>query len=336
VVQTHGKNLLAIGSFGAAIGLREGDRNLVLAPLFAQFGLRCGLYIDIMVGATTVLDAVFDPGKIVALIERELISALPGPPTILAALLSPLAQGRDLSSLRIAITGSTIIPEELVIELLERKVFESVLTAYGLTEACGPVSVSSPHDSPATVSRFAGRVMDHLQIRVVDPDGRTLPAGERGELLVRSAAVMNGYLDDPEQTAAAVSADGWLRTGDIGLVTAEGYVRITGRLKDMYICGGFNVYPAEVEATFREHPEVRDVALIGIPDERLGEVGLAYLVLADGATLDAAAMSTWCRGVMANYKVPRRFVALDALPLNSSLKVDKLALRGLTLRPTDD
>lgn len=325
VVLTHGKNLLAIGSFGEAIGLRPGDRNLVLAPLFAQFGLRSGLYMDIILGATTVLDSVFDGKRIIDLIEQERITVLPGPPTILAALLSPLAQGRDLGSLRIAITGSTVVPEDLVISLLDNKIFDNVMTAWGLTEACGPVSVSSLQDTPAQVSIYAGRVMDHLELKVVDPDGKTVPTGERGELLVRGPTVMNEYFGLPDETAATVDQDGWLSTGDVGSVDEGGYVQITGRLKDMVIVGGLNVYPAEVEATIREHETVRDVALIGIPDERLGEVGLAYVV--PEGDFDEQELARWCREVLANYKVPRVFVPIDELPLNSSLKVDKLALR---------
>jgi len=327
VVQTHRKNLLAMSGLAAALGLRAGDRNLVLAPLFAQFGLRCGLFIDILTGATTVLDSVFDGARVIDLIERERITMLPGPPTILAALLSPLAGGRDLSSLRIAITGSTVIPEKLVMALIENSVFDHVFTAYGLTEACGPVSVSSHNDSPAQVATYAGRTLDHIELKVVDPAGTTLGPGQRGELLVRAPTVMNGYLNDAEQTAAVIDTDGWLRTGDVGLISEDDHIQITGRVKEMVIVGGLNVYPTEVEASIREHPAVRDVALVGVEDERLGEVGVAFIVSHPGARFDAGALHTWCREVLANYKVPRLFVEMAQLPLNSSLKVDKLALR---------
>ncbi|HTK63538.1 MAG TPA: AMP-binding protein [Pseudonocardia sp.] len=328
VVQTHGKNIVAMRALAAAVGLVPTDRNLVLAPLFAQFGLRCGLFIDIIEGATSVIDSVFDGQRIIDLVERERITFLPGPPTILAAMLSPLAQGRDISSLRLTLTGSTVIPEELVVSLQENKVFDHVLTAYGLTEACGPVSVSSLEDTPAQVCTYAGRALEHVRIKVVDPDsGATLGPDERGEFLVHSSTVMDGYLNDPDGTAEAVTPDGWLHTGDIGLLTEDGYVQVTGRLKDMVIVGGLNVYPAEVENTIREHDAVRDVALIGVVDDRLGEVGAAFIVPEPGAALDVDALHSWCREVLANYKVPRFFLELDRLPLNSSLKVDKLALR---------
>ncbi|AIJ21289.1 AMP-binding protein [Amycolatopsis methanolica] len=333
VIQTHGKNLLAMKALGAALGFRPGDRNLVLAPLFAQFGMRAGLYMGLMHAAATILESAFDPDAIIDLVERERVTVLPGPPTILAAFLTPKARQRDLSSLRIALTGSTVIPEELVIGLLENNIFDNVLTAYGLTEACGPVSVSSLQDSPATVSQYAGRVLEHLEFRVVDAEGRTMSAGEQGEFLVRGPTVMSGYLNDPEQSAKAVNPEGWLHTGDVGLVDPGGYVKVTGRLKDMFIVGGFNVYPAEVENSIREHEGVREVALVGIPDERLGEVGAAFIVCERGYEFDETALREWCRSALANFKVPRMFLRTEELPLNSSLKVDKkvLAERALEM-----
>jgi HIP---CoA ligase len=327
VVQTHGNNLQAVTALGRALALVPGDRNLTLAPMFAQFGLRGGIYMDLVVGATTVVDAVFDAKRIVDLTEKERITVLPGPPTILATLLSPLADGRDISSLRIALTGSTVIPEELVIELLDRKVFAHVVTGWGLTEACGLVSSSLLTDTPERISTSAGKVVDYLQVKAVDANGVTLPANTPGELLVRGPTVMNGYLGDPAITAQTIDADGWLHTGDLGSVDAEGYVHITGRTKDMVIVGGFNVYPAEVEAAIRAHPAVHEVGIVGMPHERLGEVVAAFVVAHPGEPLDTEALIAWCRGELANHKVPRAVVVLDELPLNSSLKVDKLLLR---------
>ena len=327
VVQTHGKNLQAATALGAALALGPGDRTLTLAPMFAQFGLRGGIYMDLIVGATTVVDAIFDAQRIIDLIEKQRITVLPGPPTILAALLSPLADGRNISSLRIALTGSTVIPEELVVELLDRKVFAHVVTGWGLTEACGIVSLSLLTDTPERISTSAGKVVDYLQVKAVDPNGVTLPADTAGELLVHGPTVMNGYLGDPQHTAQTIDADGWLHTGDVGSVDAEGYVHITGRTKDMVIVGGFNVYPAEIETTIRAHPAVHDVGIVGMPDERLGEVVAAFIVAEPGNTFDTEALIAWCRGELANHKVPRAVVLLDELPLNSSLKVDKLLLR---------
>jgi HIP---CoA ligase len=335
VVQTHGKNLQAMGALAATLDLGPGDRNLTIAPLFAQFGLRGGIYMDVIVGAATVVDAVFDGGRIIDLIERERITLLPGPPTILKALLSPATVGRDISSLRLALTGSTVIPEEMVIELLDRKVFAHVVQGWGLTEACGIVSLTSLTDPPSRISTSAGKVVDHLQVKVVDSEGVTVPTGTIGELLVRGSTVMNGYLGDEAHTAQAIDADGWLHTGDLGSVDAEGYLKITGRTKDMVVVGGFNVYAAELEAAIRAHDAVREVAVVGMPDERLGEVVAAFIVAEPGEPLDTTALTTWCRSELANHKVPRAIVTLDELPLNSSLKVDKPLLRerAARLRP---
>jgi HIP---CoA ligase len=330
VVHTHGKNLQAVTALASALTLGPGDRTLTIAPMFAQFGLRGGLYMDVLFGATTVIDAVFDVNRAVDLIEKERVTIMPGPPTILSALISPLAVGRDLSSLRVAVLGSTVIPEELIIELLDKKIFAHVLTGWGLTEACGIISMSLLTDPPHRIATSAGKVVDHMQVKVIGPDGSTLPAGEPGRLLVRGPTVMNGYLGDETQTAQVIDADGWLDTGDIGLVDAEGYVTITGRAKDMVIVGGFNVYPAEVEAAMRAHPAVHEVALVGMPDERLGEVVAAFVVAEPGVSFDADEFAAWCRSEMANHKVPRAIVELDALPLNSSLKVDKQRLRSQT------
>ena len=185
VVQTHGKNLQAMRALAQALMVGPRDRNLTIAPMFAQFGLRAGLYMDVLFGATTVIDAVFGVNRAIDLIEKERVTIMPGPPTILSALFSPLAAGRDLSSLRVALMGSTVIPEELVVELLKKNIFAHVVTGWGLTEACGLVSISSLNDPPHRIATSAGKVVDHLQVKVIDAHGSTLPAGEPGRLLVR-------------------------------------------------------------------------------------------------------------------------------------------------------
>jgi HIP---CoA ligase len=327
VMQTHGKNLQAITALGNALTVSPGDRVATIAPMFAQFGLRGGIYMNAMFGATTVVDAIFGVERAIELIEKERITVFPGPPTVLRALLSPMADGHDLSSLRVALIGSTVVPEQLVIDLLDKNIFRHVLTGWGLTEACGIVSVSSLTDTPSRIATTAGKVVDHMQVKIVDAEGAALPVGVPGKMLVRGATVMNGYLGDEAQTAQAIDADGWLDTGDIGLVNSDGYVQITGRAKDMVIVGGFNVYPAEVEAAMRTHRAVSDVALVGMPDERLGEVIAAFVVSRSAEQFDPEEFLAWCRGAMANHKVPRVVIELDSLPLNSSLKVDKPVLR---------
>ena len=206
---------------------------------------------------------------------------------------------------------------------------ETVLTAYGLTEATGTVTMCRRGDSAEVISATSGRAIPDVEMRIVDADGAEVPAGEAGEVVVRGYNVMSGYFHDDEATAAAIDAEGWLHTGDVGFVDAAGNLAITDRLKDMYVSGGFNVYPAEVEAVLRRHPGVGQVAVVGIPDRRMGEVGLAVVVPAAGA--DASSLATelpeLAKEQLANFKVPRRVEVVDALPANASGKVLKRELR---------
>jgi len=207
-----------------------------------------------------------------------------------------------------------------------------VLTAYGLTESCGTVTMCRRSDPPDVVAATSGRAIPGLEVRAV-VQGAVVPAGEPGEIVVRGYTVMSGYWHDEEATAQAIDSDGWLHTGDIGVMDGAGNVTITDRLKDMFVVGGFNAYPAEIEAILRGHEAVGQVAVVGVPDQRLGEVGCAYVVPApaardgrDPAELGRAILS-WSRGAMANYKVPRSIVIVDALPVNASGKVLKRELR---------
>ena len=209
--------------------------------------------------------------------------------------------------------------------------FEKVVTGYGLTEASGIATMCHHDDDPELIAGTSGRAIDDVEVRVVDSDGTECPPGTPGEVVVRGYNVMVGYLDAPEQTAEAIDADGWLHTGDIGIMDADGYLGITDRLKDMYINGGFNVYPAEVEQLMLDHPGIAQVAVVGVPDNRMGEVGAAFVVTgpdtgAEGRPEPDEIMS-WCRDTMANYKVPRLVVVVDDLPMNASGKVLKFELR---------
>jgi len=224
------------------------------------------------------------------------------------------------------VTGAAPVPVALVEQMRGELGFEVVVTAYGLTESCGVVSICRPEDSAERISHTSGRAMAGTEVRLVDREGRTVAAGTDGEIQVRGFNVMQGYYHNDEATAQAISADGWLSTGDIGVMDEDGYIRITGRLKEMFIVGGFNCYPAEIENTLCDMPGVARAAVIGVPDERLGEVARAYLVLAADAQLDEPAVITWARDNMANYKVPRSVVFLEELPMNAGGKVDKQAL----------
>ena len=225
-----------------------------------------------------------------------------------------------------AVTGAADIPVELIRRLTAELPFSVVIAGYGLTEA-GTATATSPDDDAETIATTVGRPRPGFEVRIVDAHGAEVPTGTAGEVVLRGPSVMLRYLDDPDATAAVLSPDGWLNSGDLGVVDGAGCLRIVGRAKDMFIVGGFNAYPAEIENALLRHPDIRQAAVIGVPDARLGEVGVAFVVLRPGADPTAGDIIAWCRDQMANYKVPRAVRFLDALPLNASGKVVKDALR---------
>lgn len=325
---THGQNIAVFAEWSAAVGLCAEDRYLVVNPFFHSFGYKAGWLAALLCGATIYPETRFDARRVLRQIERHRITMLPGPPTLFQSLLAePATRGADLSSLRCAVTGAAVVPVQLVEDMKRQLGFDEVYTAYGLTESTGVVSLCHREDDFETIARTCGRAMRGVEIRIADAEGATLPAGAPGEVLVRGFNVMQGYLDDPEATAAAITPDGWLRTGDIGVLDERGYLKITDRLKDMYICGGFNCYPAEIENLLLGHPDISEVAVIGAPDERLGEVGHAFVVPTPGSDPHAAELMDWARGHMANFKAPRYMSFLDELPRNATGKVQKFKLR---------
>ncbi len=329
VVTTHAQTLRVFDVWSEVVGLRAGDRYLIVNPFFHTFGYKAGVIACLIRGATMVPQPVFDVPAVLDLIDRERISVLPGPPTLYQSILdAPARADRDLSSLRLAVTGAAVVPVALVERMRDELTFATVLTAYGLTEATGTVSMCRAEDDPVTIATTCGRAIPDTEVRVVDARGRALPAGRPGEVVVRGYNVMQGYFEDPDATGQAVDTDGWLHTGDVGVMDERGYLRITDRLKDMYVVGGFNAYPAEIEQTLAAHPAVAEAAVVGVPDLRLGEVGKAYVVPRPGATIEPDELVAWCRERMANYKVPRSVEVLSALPRNASGKVLKFQLRG--------
>jgi acyl-CoA synthetase (AMP-forming)/AMP-acid ligase II len=329
-MSTHGQTLRTFGTWASIVGLRPGDRYLIVNPFFHTFGYKAGLLACLMTGATIVPEPVFDVDRVLERIAAERISVLPGPPTLYQSILAhPARASHDLSTLRLGVTGAAVVPVELVVAMRDELGFDTVLTAYGLTESCGTVTMCRRTDPPEVVANTSGRAIPGLEVRVVSPDGTELPRGEAGEIVVRGYTVMSGYWGDPEATADAIDAEGWLHTGDIGVMDGAGNLDITDRLKDMFVVGGFNAYPAEVEAILRGCPGVGPLAVVGVPDERMGEVGCVYLVRPGGIddTMFARRVLAWARDAMANYKAPRYAVVLDALPMNASGKVLKRDLR---------
>ena len=332
VRSSHGASLRSFRYYAANLGIRHGDRYLLVNPLFHTFGSKAGVVAAMTAGATLYPVPVFDPEQAAGLIAAEAITVFPGPPTIYHSLLQlPVDQRQRLRSLRLAVTGAAAVPVELLRRMSEERGFEVVLTAYGLTETIGLVTMCRVGDPPEVVSSTSGRAIPGVEVATVDGAGNRTAAGEPGEVVVRGYPVMDGYFEDPEATAEAIDADGWLHTGDVGILDRDGGLRITDRIKDMFIVGGFNAYPAEIEAALMEAPGVAQVAVVGIPDDRLGEVGVAYVIPRRGATLDPASLMEFARARLANYKVPRRVELVDALPVNAGGKVMKHVLREQAL-----
>jgi acyl-CoA synthetase (AMP-forming)/AMP-acid ligase II len=229
----------------------------------------------------------------------------------------PALAGADVSSLRLAVTGAAVVPVSLI-ERMRDALFPEVVIAYGLTETCGTVTVGDPRTDPELMSRTVGKPLAGTEVRI---------AGT-GEVLVRGYNVMRGYFEDPAATAEAIDADGWLHTGDVGVFCDDGSLRITDRLKDMFVVGGFNTYPAEIEQVITRHPGVSEAAVVGVPDSRLGEVGLAFVVPRPGASVTEEEIIGFCRERLANFKVPRAVRFVQTLPRNAAGKVLKFQLRS--------
>ena len=317
VMSAHRQALGVAAAWAECGHVTADDRYLVINPFFHSFGYKAGVLVGLLTGATIVPQAVFDVDVAMHTVAAKGITVLPGPPTIYQTILdSPARETLDLSTLRLAVTGAATVPVALVERMQSELSFRVVLTAYGLTEAV-VVTMCRADDDPETISTTSGRATAEFEVRIA----------ENGEILLRGPNVMLGYLDDPEATAQAVDADGWLHTGDVGELDDRGYLRITDRLKDMYICGGFNVYPAEVEQALARLDGVAESVVIGVADERLGEVGKAFVIRRPGATLTEDDVLAFAKERMANFKVPRYVEFRDDLPRNATGKPLKRVLR---------
>jgi HIP---CoA ligase len=323
-MSAHRQALDVARAWADCANLTSADRYLIVNPFFHSFGYKAGILACLLTGATMVPQLVFDPGAVISLIEEAGITVFPGAPTIYTSILDhPERPGRDLSSLRLAVTGAAVVPVALVERMRAELSFDTVLTAYGLTEAV-VATMCRAADDDKTIATTSGRAAAGMEIKIVVPEARE----EVGEILLRGPNVMLGYLDDEAATAQAIDPEGWLHTGDVGRLDERGYLTITDRLKDMYICGGFNVYPAEVEQALARHPAVAESVVIGVPDERLGEVGKAFIVLRPGSEVSATGLIEFCRERLANFKVPRQVEFRADLPRNPAGKPLKRLLRG--------
>ncbi|GIH06684.1 3-[(3aS,4S,7aS)-7a-methyl-1,5-dioxo-octahydro-1H- inden-4-yl]propanoyl:CoA ligase [Rhizocola hellebori] len=325
---THFQSTALYVGWSELADLREGDRYLLVNPFFNTFGYKAGIVSCLLRGATIVPQPVFDVETTLRLIAQERITVLPGPPTLYTSILDhPERSHHDLSSLRVAVTGATTVPVVLIERMRDELKLQTVLTAYGLTESCGTATMCRPADDSGTIATTSGRALDGVEVQIVDANGESLPPGNAGEVFIRGFNVMVGYFEDEAATRETISPDGWLRTGDVGVMDEAGNLRITDRVKDMFIVGGFNVYPAEIEQVLARHDAIAEVAVVGVPDERLGEVGCAFVVPRQQASVSLAEVTDYCRDRLANYKVPRHIRFVDSLPRNATGKVLKTVLR---------
>ena len=329
VICAHGQTLRTVATWANVVGLGDTDRYLAINPFFHSFGYKAGIIAWLVTGGTLLPVPVFDVPEVMRLVATERATMLPGPPTLYQTILNhPDRAQLDSSSLRLAVTGAASVPVSLVEQMRDDLGFDTVITAYGLTEGCGFATMCRRSDDAVTIATTSGRAMPGIEVRVVTDDGVERAAGEPGEVVVRGYNVMSGYFEDPEATAETVDPDGWLHTGDIGVMDERGYLKITDRKKDLFIVGGFNAYPAEIENLLLAHPHIAQVAVIGVPDERQGEVGAAFVVAATGTTPDPDEIVAWARQNMANFKAPRTVQVVDALPFNPGGKVMKFELRN--------
>ena len=332
VMSRHDQTIRVFTEWSSIVGLSESDRYLIVNPFFHTFGYKAGFLACLLSGATMIPVPMFDVPTVLKIVNQEKITALPGPPTLYLSILNhPERNNFDLSTLRLAVTGSAAVPVEMIRRMRQELTFTVILTAYGLTESTGTITMCRADDDPVTISTTSGRAISDVEVRVVDQNNAEVARGMAGEIICRGYNVMPGYFENPEATAQAIDTDGFLHTGDIGIMDANGYLAITDRIKDMFIVGGFNAYPAEIENTLLTHPSIAQVAVVGQPDDRLGEVGHAFVVLRTEQTVSEQELIDWSRQCMANYKVPRHITFVDLLPLNASGKVLKYELRARTL-----
>ncbi|WP_420891162.1 AMP-binding protein [Minwuia thermotolerans] len=323
-------NILNNGRFVTrAMNFTENDRLCIPVPLYHCFGMVMGTLGCVTKGAAMIFPAeAFEPESTLRAVSEEKCTALYGVPTMFVAELQhPDLKSFDLSQLRTGIMAGAPCPTEVMKRCVSEMNLSEVTIAYGMTET-SPVSFQSAVDDPLErrVSTV-GRIQPHVECKVIDENGETVAPGVQGELCTRGYSVMKGYWDEPERTAEAIDADGWMHTGDLATIDAEGYCNITGRVKDMLIRGGENVYPREIEEYLYRHPEISDVQVFGVPDAKYGEEICAWVVKKPGSDLDEQAVKDFCQGQIAHYKIPRHVRFRDELPMTVTGKPQKFRMR---------
>ena len=312
----------------ARLGARRGDTYLNMMPMFHTAGCSIAMLGCVQLRCCLVMARLFEPGNMLAIIERERVDCLIAVPTMLIAMLESQAlHARDTSSLRVVMSGGAMVPPELIARI--EKTFGCGFTIiYGQTETSPGLTQTRIDDPELERTDTIGQAYPHTELSIRDSaSNRVVPIGSVGEICARAYSVMIGYNDNPEATARTIDRDGWLHTGDLGTMDASGFVRITGRLKDMIIRAGENIFPAEIENVLITHPGVAEVAVVGVPDPRLGEIAVAFLRARPGTPLDPADLVRHVRRELAAPKTPAQWIVLDAFPLTGSGKVQKFVLR---------
>jgi len=331
---TH-RNILNNGFFvGETLGYTEHDRVCIPVPFYHCFGMVMGNLGSTTHGSTMVIpNDAFEPVSVLSAVSEERCTSLYGVPTMfIAELAVDDFDSYDLSSLRTGIMAGSPCPVEVMRQVIDRMHMSEVTIAYGMTETSPVSTQTGKDDSIDKRVSTVGRVLPHVEIRVADPEtGETVARGVSGEFQTRGYSVMRGYWNEPEKTAAAIDADGWMHTGDLAVMDDEGYVNITGRIKDLIIRGGENVSPREIEEYLYTHPDIADVQVVGVPDERFGEEICAFVQTHAGASVDTDSVRSFCSGRIAHFKVPRYVIAVEEFPMTVTGKIQKYLLREMAV-----
>ena len=330
VVTTHYQYMRIMSAVSARFQMTEEDRILVVSPFSHNMGNMTGMLLGGCNGACILPMESFDPGEALRLIDEEKVTKFTGSPTMYIMMLDhPDFPKRDTASMKAAVIGGADVSPDLIRTIMDKMGIKDLISAYGLTENTGVSTMSQPGDPPEIVANTAGKlIFDDCDLKVLDPEtGVEVPRGTQGEFCSRGFYVMKEYYKLPEETKKAFNKDGWFRTGDLGTMDEKGYIKITGRLKDMFITGGVNAYPAEIESFLMTHPKISMVAVTGVPDRRMGEVAIAFVKLKEGETATEGEIISFARGKMANYKAPKYVQFVDDFPMTATGKIQKFVLK---------
>ena len=330
VVTTHYQYMRIMSAVSARFQMTEEDRILVVSPFSHNMGNMTGMLLGGCNGACILPMESFDPGEALRLIDEEKASKFTGSPTMYIMMLDHADfPRRDTTSIKAAVIGGADVSPDLVRTIMDKMGIKDLISAFGLTENTGVSTMSQPGDPPEIVANTAGKlIFDDCDLKVLDPDtGAEVARGTQGEFCSRGFYVMKEYYRLPEETKKAFNKDGWFRTGDLGTMDEKGYIKITGRLKDMFITGGVNAYPAEIESFLMTHPKISMVAVTGVPDRRMGEVAMAFVKLKEGESATEEEIISFARGKMANYKAPKYVKFVDDFPMTATGKIQKFVLK---------